>query len=145
MSRTVKTGAMNHENLHGDVKEYNRACGLGCDANTATCDEDKGSAERPVIVTLYRWAGKKGFFKIKNECGECDITLALLKRIVENDFKGIPIKLEIKPWLNHVGEALLRGGWHAPIVLINKKLFSQGAVPDLSRLKKAIELARPKV
>ncbi len=33
-----------------------------------------------VKITVYRWAGKKWFLRIKGECIECDLTLFLFRQ-----------------------------------------------------------------
>jgi hypothetical protein len=38
-----------------------------------------------------------------------------------------------------VVEALLKGGWHAPVVTIDGRVFSQGVVPDPERLRAALQ------
>ncbi|MDP6605846.1 MAG: hypothetical protein QF664_06260 [Dehalococcoidia bacterium] len=35
-------------------------------------------------------------------------------------------------------DALKRGGWHAPVVTIDGKVFSQGVVPDERELRLAL-------
>lgn len=104
------------------------------------------SADRgkPVIITIYPIAGRQLFFRVPESiCAECDLTVRAVKQAVE--ILGNPPELEvrIKPWLNHLPEALFRGGWHPPVVTINGKRFSQGAVPDVAALRETLRRLLP--
>ncbi len=94
---------------------------------------------KQVNVTLYRWAGRKLFWEIRGECAECDVSLRLIRRLLETEFAGSPVRFEVKNWLDHLFASLLRGGWHPPVVLVNGKLYSQGDVPKVDGLKQRIE------
>ncbi len=83
--------------------------------------------KKKVHILVYKYAGRKGPFAIKNKCEECDVTISMLKDL---ESKKKSISLEIKPWLDNFFTALLKGGWHAPVVLINGKIFSQGIIPN---------------
>jgi hypothetical protein len=48
------------------------------------------------------------------------------------------VKIEVKPWLNNLLSAILKQALHPPILLINGKVFSQGTIPDKSKLKQRI-------
>ena len=92
-----------------------------------------------VKITIYEWAGKKGPFKITSPCKECDIGIPLVKDIIKRvDGDRGKVRVEVKPWLDNFFEALWKGGWHAPIILVNGKIFSQGIVPDANKLKDTI-------
>jgi len=92
-----------------------------------------------VRITIYKWAGKKGPFRIKSKCEECDIGIPLVKDIVKRvDRDRGRVRVEVKPWLDNIFEVLWKGGWHAPIVMINGKVFSQGIVPDAKLLEETI-------
>ncbi|MGL6261992.1 glutaredoxin family protein [Vibrio sp. WXL103] len=80
----------------------------------------------PIKVTLYRWAGSWGPFKVNIPCGECTLTKDILKDTFESELAGIPIELETKDWLSHWWEPLKAGGWHAPIIMVEGKIISQG-------------------
>ena len=81
-----------------------------------------------VTITMYRWAGTKYGITIKSECKECDINAAILQDMKDKEFAGKKVVIEIKPWLTHVWESLRRGGWHAPVIVVEKRIFSQGVV-----------------
>lgn len=92
-----------------------------------------------VRVTLYRWAGRKLFWKIKSECEECDLSVRLIEGLLEKEFKGETVEFEVKNWLDHFFESLGHGGWHAPVIVINGKRFTQGTVPPRAKLIQKIE------
>ena len=92
-----------------------------------------------VLIENYKWEGRWGLFRIKTRCSECDLNTTILKNMLVKEFKGRPVKLEIKPWLNNWYSIIFRGGWHAPIVLVNKRLFSQGVVIDRNKLNKRVK------
>ena len=79
-----------------------------------------------VDVTLYRWAGSWGPFKVKIPCGECSLTSDIIEDTLENELASVPARVETKEWLSEWWRPLVRGGWHAPIVLVEGKVVSQG-------------------
>lgn len=79
----------------------------------------------PIVITDFKWAGKFGPIKIKSPCNECDIVTSSLRKMIEEDFKGKNVVLEVKPWLNHIFYCLARGTWHAPIIMVDGKKFFQ--------------------
>ncbi|HAS3943013.1 glutaredoxin [Vibrio cholerae] len=80
----------------------------------------------PIKVTLYRWAGHFGPFKVNISCGECTLTKDILADTFANELAGVPIELEVKDWLSYWWEPLKLGAWHAPIVVVAGKVISQG-------------------
>ncbi|TXX96515.1 glutaredoxin [Vibrio cholerae] len=80
----------------------------------------------PIKVTLYRWAGHFGPFKVNIPCGECTLTKDILADTFANELAGVPIELEVKDWLSYWWEPLKLGAWHAPIVVVAGKMISQG-------------------
>ncbi|MGR5299101.1 glutaredoxin domain-containing protein [Vibrio mediterranei] len=80
----------------------------------------------PIKITLYRWAGSWGPFNVNIPCGECTLTKDILNDTFNNELDGIPIKLEVKDWLSHWWEPLKSGAWHAPILMVEGKVISQG-------------------
>ncbi|MEH6451525.1 MAG: glutaredoxin [Psychromonas sp.] len=80
----------------------------------------------PIKITLYRWGGSWGPFKVKIPCGECTLTKDILLDTFETELEGIPVELEVKDWLSHWWEPLKRGSWHAPILIVEGKVISQG-------------------
>lgn len=100
----------------------------------ATCEDC------PIEVTIYRFTGRQGFFMIpKKWCEECDMLVA----IVKNTIKGLGIEdktqLTIKPWFLWWWQPFFAYlAWHAPILVINGKLISQGIVPNKENLIKTL-------
>ena len=90
-------------------------------------------AGRRRVVTVYPITGRQLFFHVPESwCRECDLTV----RAVERATSGLDdVDVRIRPWFNHLFEALLRGGWHAPVVTVDGALFSQGVVPDADVLR----------
>lgn len=95
-------------------------------------------SENPVVVTLYRWAGQWGPFKVNIPCGECALTVDVLKDTFANELAGIPIELEDREWLTNWYKPLLKGGWHAPIVMVDGKIVSQGNALNRGVLTEAV-------
>ena len=91
------------------------------------------------VVTVYPMTGRQLFFNVPHAvCEECDLTVRLVRRVAAD----LPhVEVRIKPWFNHLFDALRRGGWHPPVVTIDGKIATQGVVPDEDRLRRA--LARP--
>lgn len=79
----------------------------------------------PIVITDFKWAGKLGPIEIKSPCNECDVITNMLTKIIEEDFRGKNVVLEVKPWLNSILYCLARGTWHAPIIVVNGKKFFQ--------------------
>lgn len=90
--------------------------------------------KKQIKITVYIWAGEKFGLKIKKPCPECDLNIQLIKSIKRKELDGKPLVIEVKPWLTHLWSALKKGGWHAPVILINGKLFSQGKLINRQRL-----------
>lgn len=91
-------------------------------------------AKKRVTIEYFRWEGRFLFFKIKNRCKECDMLYVILQRIMADVFKGMKVTLVIKPWLDNWWKVIWGGAWHAPLLMINGHLFSQGIVPDISSM-----------
>lgn len=92
----------------------------------------------PVSVTLYRWAGSWGPFKVSIPCGECSLTVDVIEDTLETELAGIPVKLEVHDWLSNWWKPLKVLGWHAPIVMVEGKLVSQGHALNRGVLTEAI-------
>ncbi|WP_165313503.1 glutaredoxin [Vibrio ziniensis] len=81
---------------------------------------------KPINITLYRWAGHFGPFKVSIPCGECTLTKDILIDTFKNELADVPIELEVKDWLSNWWEPLKYGAWHAPIVILEGKVICQG-------------------
>jgi glutaredoxin len=85
------------------------------------------TAAQAVKITIYKWAGKWGPFKVSVPCGECTLTLDIVKDTLASDLAGIPVEIATREWLSEWWKPLLKGGYHAPIVMVGGKVISQGA------------------
>jgi glutaredoxin len=92
----------------------------------------------PVKITLYRWAGQWGPWKVNIPCGECSLTLDVIKDTMATELAGVPVELDVREWLTEWWKPLPKGGWHAPIVLVEGKLVSQGAALNRGLLAEAV-------
>jgi len=95
-------------------------------------------ANTPVEVTLYRWAGHWGPFKVNIPCGECSLTVDVIQDTFNTELSGIPVTLSTHDWLSEWWRPLRRGGWHAPIVLVEGKIVSQGHALNRGVLTEAV-------
>ena len=91
-----------------------------------------------IHLDVYRWAGSWGPFKVTIPCGECSLTKDIIQDTIDTELQGITIKLEIKDWLSQWWKPLLKGGWHAPIVIVDGKVISQGRALNRGLLTEAI-------
>ncbi len=90
------------------------------------------------LVVVFRWAGSWGPFKVKIPCGECALTLDIINDTMEHELAGIDVDLEIRDWLSEWWKPLIKGGWHAPIVVVNGSVISQGAALNRGALTQAV-------
>lgn len=95
----------------------------------------------PINITIYRFTGRQGFFKVpKKWCEECDLLVATVKQTVEELGLENQTKLKVKPWFLWWWQPLfLRFAWHAPIFVVNGKLISQGKIPNKETLVKTLQ------
>ena len=96
------------------------------------------TVSEPVKVLLYKWAGSWGPFRVKIPCGECSLTLDIIKDTFDNELKGIPIDFEVREWLTEWWRPLPKGGWHAPIVMVDGRVVSQGNALNRGVLTEAV-------
>lgn len=97
-------------------------------------------------IAVYPITGRQlGPLRVPSRwCEECDLTIRQVQRVVD-ELGRDDLRVEVKPWLRHLFDALRRGGWHAPVVTIDGKVFSQGVVPDADALKQRLgAVARPR-
>lgn len=50
-----------------------------------------------VKIMQYKWARKKGPFKIKSKCEECDLTTSIIEDMMKKEFKNKNVEFRIKP------------------------------------------------
>lgn len=83
-------------------------------------------------VTIYYITGKQlGPLSVPDSwCEECDLTVRAVQSALREADPQSHLTFTVKPWMRHAVPALLKGGWHPPIVVIGGKVHSQGIVPD---------------
>lgn len=95
-------------------------------------------ADAPVRVTLYRWAGRWGPFRVNIPCGECALTVDVIEDTFARELAGIPVELDSREWLSEWWRPLPAGGWHAPIVMVEGRVVSQGHALNRGVLTEAV-------
>ncbi len=91
-----------------------------------------------VKITVFKWAGSWGPFKIKIPCGECALTENIIRDTMANELADIPVELDEREWLTEWWKPLTKGGWHAPIVMVEGKVISQGMALNRGLLTQAV-------
>ena len=97
-----------------------------------------------VKVTVFRWAGAWGPFRVKIPWGECALTLDIIRDTIRTELVGIPVELDVREWLTEWWKPLPLGGWHAPIVIVEDKVISQGIALNRGVLTQAVTAAHAK-
>ena len=100
---------------------------------------------KSVNVTIYRWAGTWGPFKVKIPCGECALSSDVVKDTLENELKGLSVELETKEWLSEWWKPLRAGGWHAPIIMVDGEVISQGHALNRGLLTEKVVAAHARI
>ena len=99
----------------------------------------RGKIESKTYQRNYiSWAGSWGPFEVKISCGECTLTKDVILDTLENELSGIPVKLELREWLSEWWKPIVKGGWHAPIVMVEGKVISQGVAINRGILTQAV-------
>jgi len=91
-----------------------------------------------VEITLFRWSGSWGPFNIKVPCGECSLTSDVILDTLAHELSDVPVQFDVHDWLSEWWQPLLKGGWHAPIVLVNGRIISQGSALNRGILSQAV-------
>ena len=91
-----------------------------------------------ITIQVFRWAGAWGPFKVNIPCGECSLTKDIIQDTIDTDLVGIDVVIEMRDWLSEWWKPLLKGGWHAPIVLVDGKIISQGRALNRGLLTEAV-------
>ncbi len=91
-----------------------------------------------INIQVYRWAGSWGPFKVSIPCGECSLTKDIIQDTIDSELEGIAINLEVRDWLSEWWKPLLKGGWHAPIIMVEEKIISQGRALNRGVLTQAV-------
>lgn len=95
-------------------------------------------------ITIYRWGGDWGLFHIKIPCGECALTKDIVMDTLQHELLNLNVEVEIIDWLNFWWQPLLKGGWHAPIVMVEGNVISQGRALNRGQLTQAVIEANAK-
>lgn len=93
---------------------------------------------QPIQITVFRWAGAWGPFKVNIPCGECSLTKDVIVDTIEKELAGIPVELDMRDWLSEWWKPLPKGGWHAPIVMVDGKIIGQGGALNRGVLTQAV-------
>ena len=93
---------------------------------------------KPAQLLLYRWAGKWGPFKVKIPCGECTLTTDIVEDVLANELKTARVKLTVRDWLSHMVKAFFQGAKHAPVLMLNGKVISQGVAINRGLLAETV-------
>lgn len=91
-----------------------------------------------ISIIQYRWAGSWGPFKIKIPCGECALSSDIIKDMIAAELAGIDVTFEMHDWLSEWWKPLIKGGWHAPIIMVEGKVVSQGGALNRGVLIQAV-------
>ncbi|MDX8411894.1 MAG: glutaredoxin [Mariprofundaceae bacterium] len=91
-----------------------------------------------IHVMLFRWAGHWGPFSISVPCGECALTGDVIEDVLAHELAGVPVRFSRHDWLSEWWRPLMHGGWHAPIVMVEGKVVSQGAALNRGVLAQAV-------
>jgi glutaredoxin len=92
----------------------------------------------PVEIIFYRWPGAWGPFRIKIPCGECSLTKDVIRDTLHSELADIPVTLHLHDWLTEWWRPLRKGGWHAPIVMVEGSVISQGIALNRGVLTEAV-------
>jgi len=94
-----------------------------------------------IQITIYRFSGKQALFSIPKEwCEECDILISLVQDVVKELNLGDKVNLKIRPWFLWAWLPFFRYfAWHAPILIIDNKVISQGIVPKKKQVVDALQ------
>lgn len=93
---------------------------------------------RSIKITVFRWAGAWGPFKVSIPCGECALTGDIIEDCLANELAGIAVEVETHDWLSEWWRPLPKGGWHAPIVMVEGRVISQGLALNRGLLVQAV-------
>ena len=91
-----------------------------------------------ITIQVYRWAGSWGPFKVSIPCGECSLTKDIIQDTIDSDLSGIDVQIDMRDWLSEWWKPLPKGGWHAPIVMVDGKIISQGRALNRGLLTEAV-------
>lgn len=91
-----------------------------------------------IKITVFKWAGSWGPLTIKIPCGECALTESIIRDTMANELAKIPVELDEREWLSEWWKPLKKGGWHAPIIMVDDHIISQGMALNRGLLIQAV-------
>ncbi|MDP0562445.1 MAG: glutaredoxin [Candidatus Endonucleobacter sp. (ex Gigantidas childressi)] len=91
-----------------------------------------------IKIVLFKWGGSWGPFAVRIPCGECAITEDVIHDVLKDELIGIPVELEVRDWLSCWWRPLVKGGWHAPIVMVENSVIFQGGALNRGLLAQAV-------
>jgi len=94
---------------------------------------------KPIKVIIYKYTGPQGLFTIPESwCEECDLLVRAVKGEIEES--GAKAELTIRPWFLWMAVPFFRHfGWHAPILVVNGRMVSQGIVAKREDIRRALQ------
>src|ERR1035437_8398152 len=97
-----------------------------------------------IQITLYVRRRRQG----RPADQESELTVALVQGLVQELGKAY-FDSRTRTWPGHMLEALLRGGWHSPVVMVGHTVVSQRVAPDRAwlrgYLKEQVHRLRPRL
>lgn len=100
-------------------------------------------SQRRIRITLYT----RGFGRSRRHPDD-ERTLAVINGVVK-ELGACYFEVHTKAWLAHVLDAVVHGGWLAPVVMVESTVLTQRAVPDRGAfrayLAQQITILRPRL
>ena len=79
---------------------------------------------------------------------ENERALAVIQAVVK-ELGQWYFEIHSRSWASHFLEAIIRGGWWSPVVIVDRVLFSQASTPDRTQLRaylnEQIRVLRPRL
>lgn len=100
--------------------------------------------QQPINITVYRWGGAWGPFSVKIPCGECALTTDIIHDTLAHELDHIQVEVETYDWLSHWWKPFIKGGFFAPIIMVNGNVIAQGAALNRGVLTQAVIEAHSK-
>ena len=92
------------------------------------------STERIHITVYVAGDGWWVFRRPRLRSLDSERTLAMVQGLVK-ELGQWYFEVHTRCWHTRCYEALLRGGWRAPVVMVGRHVYSEGCVPDRARLR----------
>jgi len=102
-----------------------------------------------IHITIYTrarilsWGKREAARKAENERA-----FAVIQTVVE-ELGQWYFEVHTRPWASRFYEAIVRGGWWSPVVIVERTVFSQACMPDRGQLRaylnEQIRVLRPRL